>query len=267
MPELPEVETVLKVLEKKIKNKTIRKVEVYHSKMIQNITVEQFKTALINETFIGFERLGKNIILELNNYYLVSHLRMEGKYFLRFNTPLTKHDHVIFYFDNSYLAYNDTRKFGTFHLYSKDETIQCLQNYGEDALCITQAQFYEKVKNKKTTLKNLLLDQSNISGIGNIYADEIIYLSKMHPSQPTETISKRKYYEILQNTKIVLNRAIQAGGTTIRTYTSDYEIDGRFQLSLNVHMQKQCPKCFSPISKIKVAQRGTYICPKCQKIK
>lgn len=267
MPELPEVETVLQVLKRKINQKTIQKVDVFYLPMIQYPTVVEFQQQLIGQTFIGFKRLGKNLIFELNDYYLISHLRMEGKYFVTQFHEKTKHEHVIFYFEDEQLVYHDIRKFGTFHLYKKTEEIKCLKHYGEDALEINFEHFYEKVSRKNTSIKQCLLDQSIISGIGNIYADEIIFKSKLHPLQNTKTISKRKYREILKNAKIILSQAIASGGTTIRSYTSDVAIDGRFQLQLQIHMQKRCGRCHRDVQKIKVAQRGTYICPKCQKNK
>ncbi len=265
MPELPEVETVKRVLESKIKQRVIKKVEIYWDNIIKYPSINEFKDKMINQRIIGFSRLGKHLIFVLSDFILVSHLRMEGKYFIKQDYEKTKHDHVIFHLDEGYLVYNDTRKFGTMHLYHKTEQYQCLEKCAKDALEITLDEFKEKAKKKKYTLKQLLLDQSIIAGIGNIYADEIIFTCKLHPEQLVSTLKNKDYEKILTATKEILSKAIEAGGTTIRSYTSSLKVDGRFQLQLKVHTQKQCPICGSEIQKIKVSQRGTYLCPKCQK--
>lgn len=266
MPELPEVETVRRVLATQIIGKKIESVEVHWDKIIQYPSVQDFSSNIKNQTILDMQRLGKYLMFVLTDYVLVSHLRMEGKYFIKQTYEKTKHDHIIFKLNNGYLVYNDTRKFGTMHLYHKSEPIACISHIAKDALDMDLATFIENSAKKKSTLKQLLLDQSVIAGIGNIYADEIIYKSKLHPELNVKKINTKDFSRILKNTKIILNKAIEAGGTTIRSYTSSLKVDGRFQLQLAVHMQKKCPKCNSDIKKIKVAQRGTYICPKCQKI-
>ena len=117
MPELPEVETVRRILNKSIIGKKILGIDIRYDKIIQNVSVEEFKKSLINQTFINVNRKGKYLICELNDYYLLVHLRMEGKFFLMHDEELSKHDHIIFKFEDSNLRYNDTRKFGTMHLF------------------------------------------------------------------------------------------------------------------------------------------------------
>lgn len=265
MPELPEVETVRSILDSKLRNRTIKDVEIFWENIIKNPSINNFKEKIKNQKIRQFSRLGKHLIFELEDYILVSHLRMEGKYFIKKEYEKTKHDHVIFYLDEGYLVYNDTRKFGTMHLYAKSEPYQCFKKCGPDALKITLEEFKNNALKKKYTLKQLLLDQSIIAGIGNIYADEIIFACKLHPTQPITTLKDKDYKEILFHTNKILSSAIQAGGTTIRSYTSSLKVDGLFQLQLKVHTQKQCPECGCKIEKIKVVQRGTYLCPKCQK--
>ena len=123
MPELPEVETVRTILEKNIINKTIEDVVIKYDKIIQNVSINEFITNLKGQTFIEMKRRGKYLICVLNDYYLIVHLRMEGKFFFMHNEPLSNHDHIIFKFNDSELRYNDTRKFGTMHLFKKDVDI------------------------------------------------------------------------------------------------------------------------------------------------
>lgn len=268
MPELPEVETVRAVLATKLQNKTIKNVEVYWDKIIQYPSLNEFKHNIQNQKFIDFKRHGKYLIFELEDYFLVSHLRMEGKYYVRFPQEKEKHTHVIFTLDSGEeFVYNDVRKFGTMHLYKKDEKITSMQKVGKDALLIELDELWDKTRNKTINAKTMLLDQHILAGVGNIYSDEILFASKIHPEQKIATLSKQQFSDILINTKKILKGAIKAGGTTIRSYTSSLGIDGRFQLKLKVHTKKQCPICNSDIIKIKVSGRGTYLCPNCQKIK
>ena len=221
--------------------------------------------------FLRFKRRGKYLIFEMEDCALISHLRMEGKYFIKNKEEsLNKHDHVIFTLNNKEeLRYNDTRKFGKMHLVKKDELhktpISKLGLEPWDEL-LTKEYLKEKL-NKKKAIKTLLLDQSIITGIGNIYADEILFLSKIHPETEGKNLTNKNLTDIINNTKIILEKAIASGGTTIHTYTSVDGITGRFQQELLVHGKKTepCPNCKTKITKIVVNGRGTYYCQKCQK--
>ncbi len=208
----------------------------------------------------------------LNDYYLLSHLRMEGKYFLRDSSyPINKHEHVIFRFsDNTELRYQDTRKFGRMHLIEKDKLMdsKVMKELGLEPWDknLTSEYLQNIYKKKSLPIKTVILDQSIITGIGNIYADEILFLSKINPLTPAKKLSDKDCKNIIKYTRKTLEEAIAQGGTTIRSYTSDEGITGRFQNSLYVHEQagNTCKKCHSKIVKIKVGGRGTYYCPKCQ---
>ena len=196
---------------------------------------------------------------------------MEGKYFIKEpSEPLNKHDHVVFTLnDKEELRYNDTRKFGKMHLVKKEElNNSLLSKLGKEPWdkTLTKEYLKEKINNKKA-IKTLLLDQSIIVGIGNIYADEILFLSKINPETIGSNLNDKNLLDIIENTKKVLEKAIEAGGTTIHTYTSVDGITGRFQQELLVHNRKgnPCPECKTEIVKIVVNGRGTYYCPKCQK--
>ncbi|MDD2180980.1 MAG: DNA-formamidopyrimidine glycosylase [Bacilli bacterium] len=273
MPELPEVETVKETLKRQILNNRIVGVKVHYAKTIEFPSVEEFKKQIINQTFIDIKRRGKWLMFELNDYYLLSHLRMEGKYNIKdIGDELDKHEHVVFTLDNNKeLRYKDVRKFGKMHLILKDDIYNRLPlkalGLEPNDKELTVKYLKDKYKNKSLPIKTVLLDQQIIVGIGNIYADEILFLSSINPLKQSKKLTKKELQLIIDNTKIVLEKAIKAGGTTIRSYTSSEGVHGKFQHELLVHGKegKPCPKCNDTIVKIKVGGRGTYYCRKCQK--
>lgn len=267
MPELPEVETVVRTLEKQIKGKRIVNIEVLYKNIVEdNLSV--FKKKLIGQSFNEFKRRGKYILFEMNDITLVSHLRMEGKYYiLNKDEPIDKHTHVIFYLnDGKQLRYVDVRKFGRMFLIDKGD-YKNFRDLGPEPFDKSLNLEYCKgyLKNKKIPIKQILLEQSFIAGIGNIYADEILYASHIDPKRKGNRIKNNEVIDIIKNTRIILSKAIKKGGTTIRSYTSSLGVTGRFQLSLKCHTKQICGRCNSPIKKIKIAGRGTYYCPICQK--
>ena len=271
MPELPEVETVKNGLKTKVLNKKITNCKVLYPGIIAYPDKEKFIKEIINQTILDITRRGKFLMFELDDYYLISHLRMEGKYFIKnLDESLSKHDHVIFTLNNKEeLRYNDTRKFGKMHLVKKNELDKTpIEKLGLEPWDESLTKEYLKEKlNKKKAIKTLLLDQSIITGIGNIYADEILFLSKINPETQGCNLTNKNLKDIIDNTKNVLEKAIESGGTTIHSYTSVDGITGRFQQELLVHQRKSepCPNCGKEILKIVVNGRGTYYCPKCQK--
>lgn len=273
MPELPEVETVVRGLREKVVGRIIKKVNIYYENIIEYPDVCSFQEKIKNQKINEINRYGKWIIFVLDNYYLLSHLRMEGKYFLRpKGATLEKHEHVSFVLDNDMeLRYMDVRKFGKMQLIEK-ENINKIGPFLEMGLepwdkKLNTLYLKEKFLRKKLPIKSCLLDQRIIVGIGNIYADEILFLSKINPLKEANSLSLEELERIIDNTKLVLEKAIEKGGTTIRSYTSLNGIHGLFQQELYVHSKEgqKCLICGSDILKIKVGGRGTYYCPKCQK--
>ena len=269
MPELPEVETVKNTLKKQILGKKIEKIEVLYDGIIDT-NIDDFKKNIVGESFIDIKRRGKFLIFELNNFYLVSHLRMEGKYFIKkVDDEVVKHEHVIFYFNDSTLRYHDTRKFGKMYLVNKDKLYidTPLSHIGIEPWDENLNSAYLKEKyNNNTAIKTLLLNQDILTGIGNIYADEILFMSKINPMKKGKDITIDECSKIIINTRKVLTSAIAMGGTTIRSYTSSLGVTGHFQGSLLVHNKEgeECSVCHELIIKTKVNGRGTYYCPKCQ---
>lgn len=270
MPELPEVETVKEVLKKELLNQKILDVIVNYPKMIEQISVEDFIKNLKNQVIIDIKRRGKWLLFELNDYFLLSHLRMEGKYYIKnFDDEVTRHQHVIFRFKDFELRYNDTRKFGRMYLLKKDNiyNYKPLSELGYEPWDVNLNIEYlkSKYKNKKNPIKTVLLDQSIIVGIGNIYDDEILFLSKINPYKKASDLTDIELSSIINNTKVVLEKAIKLGGTTIKSYTSSEGVHGRFQNELLVHTKKECPICHNKLNIEKINGRSTYYCANCQK--
>lgn len=274
MPELPEVETVRKVLEKKVVGEKIKEVYVYYSKIIEEPSVEEFKEKLKGKTITAMDRRGKWLIFVLDDtYYLLTHLRMEGRFFFRnHDDEVSRHEHVAFLFESGLeLRYNDTRKFGRMYLLKKDDAfkVKPLNELGKEPWdkTLTEDYLLASYKMRRLPIKTVLLDQSIITGIGNIYADEILKMSSLYPLTPANELTRRDCTNIINNTKDVLNKALASGGTTIRSYESSEGVHGRFQNQLLVHSKEgeDCPSCGSKIVKIRVGGRGTYYCPNCQR--
>lgn len=272
MPELPEVETVKEVLKRKVLGKKIIDVEVFYEGIIAYPSLELFKKQIKNQVINDITRRGKWLVFHLDSYYLLSHLRMEGKYFLRKDEDeVVKHEHVIFKFsDKTELRYHDVRKFGKMHLVKKEDIdkYQVMEELGLEPWDnkLTVSYLKEQYKNKRLPIKTVILDQSIIVGIGNIYADEILFLSRINPLTKANLLTDKNLKDIVENTRITLEKAISEGGTTIRSYTSDEGVSGKFQNNLFVHQREKekCYTCGSEIVKIRVGGRGTYYCPKCQ---
>lgn len=272
MPELPEVETIKRTLEPLIVGKIIARVEVIHPGTIIGDPVE-FKNVLKDKAIVRLERRGKYLIFHLScGLIWISHLRMEGKYFfVDEETPRAKHDMVVFHFlGGKSLVYNDMRRFGRMKLGEENDYLEVppLDKIGPDPFEIEDARvLYEAWRHKMVPVKGALLSQEVMSGLGNIYADEILFQVRLHPETPTRSIGPAKWEEILLAAKDILGMAIAAGGSTIRSYHPAQGIDGRFQLSLKAYGKAgtPCPVCGTTMEKIRVSGRGSTFCPKCQK--
>ncbi|WP_461239482.1 bifunctional DNA-formamidopyrimidine glycosylase/DNA-(apurinic or apyrimidinic site) lyase [Paucilactobacillus sp. N302-9] len=275
MPELPEVETVRRGLMKIAQGRKIVGIDVLYGKTITN-DVEFFKQSLIGQTIEQIDRRGKYLLFRFsNNLTMVSHLRMEGKYY-NLGEGLTpqKHTHVIFHLDDhTELCYNDTRKFGRMTLVKTGDemTVAGLKTIGpeptEEALTI---EYLTKIMHKShREIKPFLLDQSNVAGLGNIYVDEVLWLTKIHPQQHVNLVPKKVIKQLRQNIIEELALATKNHGTTVHSYTNAFGDAGAFQHQLHAYgnVGKPCERCGTKMVKIKVAQRGTTFCPHCQVLK
>ncbi len=267
MPELVEVETTKRDLSKVIEGKVINKVAVYLDKIVYN-KKDQFIKTIEGQMVNKVKRRGKWLIFELDKNYVIIHFRMEGRFYhLPLDAKKDKHDYVIFYFDDFSLHYNDPRLFGKMEVIEKDEIDKFFldKKLGLEYIDpnLTPKYLKEKFKSHHTDIKKMLLDQSFITGIGNIYADEILFESKISPKSYADKLSKNKLQEIIDNTKVVFERSLKCKGT----YPNIDGKRGTFENHLKVHRREgePCYDCGTIIKKEKVGGRGTYYCSKCQR--
>lgn len=274
MPEIAEVETVRNTLKLRILHKKIKDIQIYYPKIIMN-DLEEFKKVLINQEFIDIKRIGKWLLFETNTHYLLSHLRMEGKFFIKnSDEEINKHEHVEFIFqDSSTLRYQDTRKFGRMKVLLKENLydFEGIKKQGIEPISkdLSAKYLYDKFKRRNIPMKTLLLDQTIISGLGNIYADEVLFEARVSPFKKGYDITLFECEQIAKASLKVITKAIEMGGTTIRSYTSSLGVTGRFQQCLMVHKREDepCKVCESLIAKKFIGGRSTYYCRKCQNIK
>jgi len=270
MPELPEVETVVRTLEHQLGQPTIAAVHVYWPHIIARPSAARFAKLLCGRRIVGYGRRGKFLIFSLSSGTLVAHMRMEGKFYVYPSaTERDKHTHVVFdLVDGRQVHYNDTRKFGRMWLYEDGQAITALDELGYEPWDpeLTGDRLHAFCRHKRLPFKTMLLDQSMIAGIGNIYADEISFSVGIDPCRPACMVSARQWDDVIDNTRRILTQAISDGGTTIRSYTSSLGVTGRFQQHLMVHSRQgeACHDCGQTIVKTFVNGRGTCYCPRCQ---
>ena len=268
MPELPEVETVTQSIKRYLIGNKFESIIVNWKKTPHNFSVLDFNQKIKDKPILNVFRRAKYIILDFGDIFLGIHLRMTGKlYVVNEFDRKKKHISAYFSFGKKYLIFEDTRKFGRFYMF---DTMRYLNDkLGVEPLdsVFTDDWIVSNFKHKKRQMKALLLDQSFICGIGNIYADEALWFAKIHPTSLSSDISKKKLLKLRQGIVLVLSESIKRGGTTIRDYTYDFSYVGNYALKLNVFGKEgqACPRCANIIVKTKVSQRGTHYCPSCQK--
>lgn len=268
MPELPEVETVRQTLKGLILNQTITSIDVLYEPIVGDAKI--FKQHLTGQKIKDIDRYGKYLIFILEKESCIVHLRMEGKFFYtKSSEPYDKHTHVIFHLDGQQdLRYHDTRKFGRMVLSDlKDYRLYPpLDRLGQEPWNAVFEDVYSRIHHSSMPIKTLLLDQSILTGIGNIYANEICFRAGLHPEAKGKNLSKKKVKSLIQIADEVLKEAIAQGGTTIHSFSAN-GIHGLFQVSLYVHGKENeaCSICGTKIEKKMVHGRGTYYCPQCQK--
>lgn len=274
VPELPEVETVRRTLTGLVRGKTIKSVEIRWPNIIKRpAEPEEFARNLIGETIQSIGRRGKFLLFHLDHFVMVSHLRMEGKYGLhQAEDPDDKHVHVVFTMtDGTQLRYRDVRKFGTMHLFHPGEEMRelPLSQLGPEPNDkeFTDAYLKERLMKTNRAVKTALLDQKAVVGLGNIYVDEALFRAGIHPETKANQLSAKKIKKLHEEIKNTLQEAIDAGGSTVRSYINSQGEIGMFQLRHFVYGKKDkpCKTCGTMISKIVVGGRGTHFCAKCQK--
>ena len=269
MPELPEVETVRRELEQTLVGKTLCEPVVYYRPLIHQ-DEEEYKKGCDHRKIVSIDRKGKFLLLCLDDgKRILFHLRMEGKLFV---VPLKEHSlsHLSLFFPfedgKEGLAFYDVRKFGVTMVLKEGEEGPLIHLGPEPSMIQNGSYLHEKVHTKKKPIKELLLDQTIISGIGNIYDSEILFLSQVSPFKKGCDLTMEECDRIVSNSKDVLEKAIENNGSTIRSYQASQKVHGSFQEFLKVYQKDTlCPCCRKyHIQKIMMAGRGTYFCPKCQ---
>jgi len=274
MPELPEVETIRRGLERAVLGLEISKTEVLFPPMIKSglKIVRRSRGRRITSV----ERVGKHLVIKLEGELcLVVHLGMSGKMLLLpKSSPLPKQTHLVIHFREfaKKLCHNDPRRFGYIHAVTGEglRNLDCLLKLGPDATQLTKKRFNRMVKVRHRMIKPLLLDQSFIAGLGNIYSDESLHKAKIHPRRLSHTLRSSQLDSLWLAIRATLRQAIVAGGSSLNdeTYLNlDGEL-GRFQLQLRVYGREteRCFRCGRKIERIIVGSRSTYFCPRCQPV-
>lgn len=274
MPELPEVETVKRTLEKKIKGLTITDVEIDMPKIIRDTTPEDFKKAVTGIKILRLARRGKYLLIYLSGEnVLVIHLRMTGRLvYTEASEPVPRHTHLIFHLSDGYqLRFNDVRQFGRVIL-ATNKTLSHIKGFkdlGPEPLekDFTRDFLRRELKRKRTRIKPLLLDQTFIAGLGNIYVDETLHRARIHPERLACNLSPREIANLYHSICEVLREGIDNRGTSMRDYVDGDGRTGNFQEFLRVYNREgeKCPRCGATIDRIKVGGRSSYYCPICQK--
>jgi len=264
MPELPEVQTVVNELNDSLIGKHFSQIEICDFRGV-NFNPEH----IINQPIVTIYRRGKYIVFRFSNEcYFIVHLRMTGKFVFGSESNDVSHVKVCFTLsDGELLYFCDVRTFGTLEYAEDIQTF--FASMGAEPLTdeFNSTYLFKMLQNSKRPIKNSLLDQSVVAGVGNIYADESLYLSNIGPTRPSNTLSKQEIETLVSSIKNVLNQSLENMGTTLSDYRTTKNIGGENQHYLNVYGQsgRACLKCNSIIEKIKLAGRGTHYCPTCQK--
>jgi len=273
MPELPEVETVKRSLTPFLKGVQIENVEILFSGIIKEPEPALFREKIKDKTVIEIKRRGKYLLFDLNeDLTMVIHLRMTGQLTISSRElPINKHTHLIFTLSSGKeLRFTDVRKFGLVYLVSSGmwEGIKGLFNLGFEPLAedFTYEVFAEIITNKQGKLKPFLLDQSKIAGIGNIYADEILFEAELHPQREMKTLTSEEIKKLYHALRVKLEEGIKYRGTSKRDYVDGRGEKGHFQERLQVYGRggQVCNKCGIRLQRIVIAGRGTVFCPHCQ---
>lgn len=291
MPELPEVETIRSDLKLEILNKKIEKIEILDEKVIGKDSKKRYYN-LKNLKIVEIDRQGKLLAFLLsNNKYLLIHLKMTGQLVLKSNKDViagghpfsvkdkgraigstlpNKHTRFVIYFNNNKtLFFNDIRRFGYVSLVDKDKWLEVKSTYGPEPLKkdFSLAKLEDTFANRKALIKAILLNQKLISGLGNIYVDEALFLAKIDPRREARSLKKQEIERLFKAIVKVIKEAIKYRGTTFSDYVDSKGKAGNFSTRLKVfgRQGQSCYNCGNLIKKIKVVGRGTHICDNCQK--
>jgi formamidopyrimidine-DNA glycosylase len=268
MPELPEVETIKNELLPHVLTRTITGVEIFWDKMVRQPSLAEFKHRVIGKKITGLSRRGKYLFFHLeDDGILVMHMKMTGS--LLVDPPDDRFSRAVFHLDNgSTVHFWDPRKFGVMWLAGDETAVEAM--LGPEPLddIFTTAVLARLLKNRTAPVKAIILDQSFIAGIGNMYADEALFEARIHPLKPAGRLSASEIKRLHRAIRYVLRRALDKGGASVRNYIRPGGAPGTAHDEFIVAhgVGKYCPDCGGPIERIVVRGRGTYICPRCQRL-
>ena len=268
MPELPEVETSVRGISS-LTDKKIQQIKIHIPKLRWPIKEKDF-LYLEGRKIISIYRRAKYIIFDCEEKFLVLHLGMTGT--LRIiptkSNEYKKHDHVELVFKKNKLIFNDPRRFGSIHITDNINEHFLIKNLGVEPLdeVFDEDYLYTKIKKSNASIKSLIMNQKIVVGIGNIYANEVLFLSGINPRKKGKYITRKNASEITKHSKSILRKAIDAGGTTLQDFFSPSGNKGYFKIDLKVYDREgeKCFECSKLIKRIEQSQRSTFLCRNCQ---
>ncbi len=272
MPELPEVETTKRGVEPHILNKTIEHLAIHNANLRWPIPVEMAPLCS-GQSVTRVARRAKYIIVELNEYCLLIHLGMSGSLrIIRGSYQRLKHDHVeLFFADQTRMVFNDPRRFGCYFIlpHAGWREHDLLNGLGPEPFdnTVDGSYFYSTARNKVVAVKNFVMDQRIVVGVGNIYANEALFKAGIHPKRQASKVSRQRYHSLARHIKETLQAAIEMGGTTLRDFVNSDGQPGYFQQTLQVYGRagQSCRVCHTKLREIRLGQRTTVYCPQCQR--
>ncbi len=272
MPELPEVETTRRGIAPLVQGQRVTGLTVRQRQLRWPIPVRALRHQLVGQSIESVERRAKYLLLRSANGTAILHLGMSGSLqLLRAGTPPQKHDHVDIELDNGYLLrLTDPRRFGAL-LWTRADPMQheLLRDLGPEPLsdAFNGANLHGRARGRRVAVKAFLMDSHTVSGVGNIYANEALFLAGIHPTRAAGRIGRSRYEALAAAVQQVLSESIQQGGTTLRDFVNGEGKPGYFSLYLRVYGRggEPCPHCQTPIKEIRQGQRSTFYCPRCQR--
>ena len=269
MPELPEVETSVKAIQEFV-NQSLESINIYNPNLRWKVDIAAFKK-LKGLKVNKINRRAKYILIHIEQSQILIHLGMTGTLRIadKKSNFYKKHDHIELIFQNGKLIFNDPRRFGSMHHVTEPSTHFLLENLGPEPLSneFNGEYLFQKIKKSLSSIKNSLMNQQNVVGIGNIYANEILFDASIRPTRKSKTLTRKEYDKIAASTKKILKLAIKAGGTTLQDFYQPDGNKGYFKIDLRVYDRayKRCRKCKKEsIKRIVQSQRSTFYCCKCQ---
>ncbi|OOF67897.1 bifunctional DNA-formamidopyrimidine glycosylase/DNA-(apurinic or apyrimidinic site) lyase [Rodentibacter caecimuris] len=269
MPELPEVETAMKGVSPYLEGFTIEKIVVRQPKLRWPVSSKLAK--MTNAKIITLSRRAKYLIIHTDQGYIIGHLGMSGSVrIVPHNSLIDKHDHLDIVMNNGkLLRYNDPRRFGAWLWTEKLDDFHLFMKLGPEPLSdkFNGDYLFKKSRKKLTSLKTFLMDNSVVVGVGNIYANESLFLSGLHPLKTAGKLTKAQSHSLVNTIKNVLETAIKQGGTTLKDFLQPDGRPGYFAQELQIYGKKNqpCPKCGQKIESLVISQRNSFYCPQCQK--